>query len=92
MIVLGLSQAQAADWASWRGPTQNGVAYETGLPDSCQDVLWKAPYGGRSTPIILNGRVFGINLAGKDVMEQERSSRWTSRQANSPGSGASTSF
>ena len=43
-----------------------------GCPSRAKDVLWKAPYGGRSTPIILNGRVFGINLAGKDVMEQER--------------------
>ncbi len=69
---LGIAQAKAADWANWRGPTQNGVSYETGLPASCKDVLWRAPYGGRSTPVIVNGRVFGIDLAGEGVMEQER--------------------
>ena len=42
LIAIGLTQVQAADWASWRGPTQNGVAYETGLPDSCKTCAGKA--------------------------------------------------
>jgi outer membrane protein assembly factor BamB len=64
--------AAAGDWASWRGPAQTGVAYERGTPDSAKDVLWRAPFGGRSTPVILRGRVYGIGLAGEGVMEQER--------------------
>jgi outer membrane protein assembly factor BamB len=64
--------ARAGDWPAWRGPSQNGVSYEKGLPASTEDLLWRAPYGGRSTPVVLGGRVFGINLAGQGVMEQDR--------------------
>ncbi len=64
--------ASADDWASWRGPANNGVSNEANLPSSADDILWRAPYGGRSTPVIVNGRVFAINLSGEGVMEQER--------------------
>ncbi|NUQ65955.1 MAG: PQQ-binding-like beta-propeller repeat protein [Pirellulales bacterium] len=64
--------AAAADWPSWRGPSQTGVSCETGLPSSKDEVLWRAPFGARSTPAIHNGRLFMINLAGQGVMEQER--------------------
>jgi outer membrane protein assembly factor BamB len=72
LLVLGAAAAKAADWPAWRGPAQNGVSYEKGLPSSCREILWRAPYGGRSTPVIVDGRVFGIDLAGQGVMEQER--------------------
>ena len=72
VALLGAARAEAGDWAFWRGPTQNGVSSDTGLPASCKEILWKAPLGGRSTPVIVGGRVFGINLAGQGVMEQER--------------------
>jgi outer membrane protein assembly factor BamB len=66
------ASARAGDWPSWRGPAQDGVSLETRLPSSTKDVLWRIPYGGRSTPVILDGRVFCIDLAGKGVHEQER--------------------
>jgi hypothetical protein len=72
LLVPGSGAVHAADWASWRGPTQDGVSYEKGLPASAEEVLWRAPFGGRSTPVIVGGRVFGINLAGEGVMEQDR--------------------
>src|SRR5262249_27292955 len=67
----------AGDWAHWRGPEQTGVSAEKGLPDSFNpedgtNVVWKAPYGGRSTPIVMHGRVFIINDSGKGKTEQER--------------------
>jgi outer membrane protein assembly factor BamB len=66
------SASHAGDWSNWRGPEQNGVSREKGLPDKF-DVLWKMPYGGRSTPIVQNGRVYVINHSGsKGVTEQER--------------------
>lgn len=73
-IVLTLisAGATAADWTSWRGPSQTGVSYETGLPSSTKEILWRAPFGARSTPAIHDGRLFIINLAGEGVMEQER--------------------
>jgi outer membrane protein assembly factor BamB len=71
--------ASAEDWYSWRGPEQNGVSRERDLPDKWSprggpgsNLLWKQPYGGRSTPIVMNGRVYIINQAGEGVNEQER--------------------
>jgi outer membrane protein assembly factor BamB len=63
--------AWAGDWAAWRGPYQNGVSLETGLTSSTKDILWRVPMGGHSTPVIFQGRVFGINLTGKGITEQE---------------------
>lgn len=70
--LIGPDTLVAGDWASWRGPNQNGASTETNLPSSGEDVLWRVPFGARSTPAIFNGRVFGINLAGEGVHEQER--------------------
>jgi len=64
--------ARAADWAAWRGPGHDGVSLESGLPDSGEQILWRVPYGGRSTPVVHKGRVYAINLAGSGVTEQER--------------------
>ena len=71
------SAVNSADWANWRGPEQTGVSREKNLPDSFDpatgaNVIWKAPFGGRSTPIVLHGRVFIINRAGQGETEQER--------------------
>jgi outer membrane protein assembly factor BamB len=69
---LSMASAFGGDWAAWRGPYQNGVSLETGLTSSTKDVLWRVPYGGHSTPVIVNGRLFAINLSGKGVTEQEQ--------------------
>ena len=57
----------AADWPAWRGRNADGVSQETGLPSQWsaggENLLWKAPVGGRSTPIVLDGRVCVIILA-----------------------------
>ena len=59
-------------WPSWRGPEQTGVSREIGLVDSWspegENLLWKAPIGGRSTPIVMNGRVYIITLGGEDKL------------------------
>lgn len=78
--LLSSSLAVAGDWYHWRGPEQTGVSRETNLPDKFSldpkapdsNLIWKAPYGGRSTPIVMNGRVFIINGAGDGLDEQER--------------------
>jgi outer membrane protein assembly factor BamB len=72
--------ARAHDWAFWRGPQQNGVSTEKDLPasflldpkDPASNLVWKVPYGCRSTPIVMNGRVYLNNRAGEGVHEQER--------------------
>src|SRR5687768_13689897 len=51
--------SSAADWSHWRGPWQTGVSPETNLPDrwspNGQNLIWKADFGCRSTPIVMNG-------------------------------------
>ena len=55
------------DWPSWRGPEQNGVSRETGLPGTWspfgekKNLLWSAPYGARSAPVILGDRLYLLN-------------------------------
>jgi outer membrane protein assembly factor BamB len=75
--VLSLS---AHDWPEMRGPEQNGVSRDKGLPerfspnpdDPDNNLIWKQPYGGRSTPVIMNGRVYVINPTTEGVSESER--------------------
>ncbi len=63
--------ADAMDWPHWRGPEMNGISREKGIVSKWnpkpapgdalgENVLWKGPYGGRSTPIVMNGYVYTI--------------------------------
>ena len=65
-----------ADWTAWRGAAQNGASSETGLVSTWsqdgENLVWKADFIGRSTPIVLNKRVYVIGRIGKDITEQER--------------------
>ena len=67
------SASQAAttdplDWPNWRGPQQNRVSMEKGLPEKWSpdggqgsNLLWKKKdLGGRSTPVILRGKLYTI--------------------------------
>ncbi len=73
MVVVSVS---ASDWADWRGPARDGISSEKGLPakwsPAGENLAWKAPYGGRSAPIVMNNRVYLQNTAGKGETEQER--------------------
>ena len=68
-LLLVASSAHSADWPSWRGPAQNGVSEETGLVASWSPI-WHAEFTGRSTPIVLNGRVFVIGRRGEDISHE----------------------
>ncbi len=70
--LLSAAAAFSGDWAAWRGPYQNGVSMETGLPNSTKEILWRIPLGGHSTPVIVDGRIYAIHLTGKGVDEQEQ--------------------
>ena len=74
--LIGLNDALAADWPSWRGPNQTGSSSQTGLISSWSldgdNLLWKTDFMGRSTPIVLNNRVYVIGRIGMDITEQER--------------------
>ena len=64
------------DWPDARGPHRNGVSDETGLIDTWalngQNFLWRAPYGGRSAPIVMGNRVYVQNPSGLGDALQER--------------------
>lgn len=76
LLLLVNVPARAADWSEWRGPERDGISAEKGLPEKWSpagdNLAWKVPYGGRSAPIVLNGRVYLQNTAERGEREQER--------------------
>lgn len=68
-LVAGL-QAES-DWPSWRGPDQNGVSKETGLPSAWspqgENLAWRVPYGSRSAPVVFGRHVYLQNTAGRST-------------------------
>jgi len=76
LVLLLVTPTLASDWAEWRGPARDGVSHETGLPSnwspSGENLAWKAPFGGRSAPIVMNGKVYLQNTAERGELEQER--------------------
>src|SRR5918996_3833292 len=75
-LCLAFSLVAASDWAEWRGPARDGISTEKNLPvkwaPTGENLLWKAPYGGRSAPIVMGDRVFLQNSAGSGETLQER--------------------
>lgn len=76
LTILIVPGSPAADWADWRGPNRDGISPEKGLPSSWspagQNLLWKAPYPGRSTPIVMGDRLFAFDGGGEGPTLQER--------------------
>jgi outer membrane protein assembly factor BamB len=66
----------AGDWTFWRGPNGDGASSETELPETWspdgENLAWKVPFGGRSAPIVMNGRVFLQNAVGAGETLRER--------------------
>ena len=75
-VLAGIATADPVSWTHWRGPLQTGAALDTGLPEvwssSGTNLLWSAPYGARTAPIVMNGRVYLINGAGAGETMQAR--------------------
>lgn len=66
----------AADWPEWRGFQRDGISPEKGLPDKWslegENLLWRVPYGGRSTPVVFGGKLYLQNGSGQGETLQER--------------------
>src|SRR5688572_4658321 len=64
------------DWPEIRGPQRDGISRETGLLDrwtmNGENFLWRAPYGGRSAPIVMGNRIYVQNPSGRGTNLQER--------------------
>jgi len=52
------------DWPYWRGPEQTGASREpapvTTWSPAGENLVWKSDIGGRTTPVVMGGRVFYI--------------------------------
>jgi outer membrane protein assembly factor BamB/dienelactone hydrolase len=74
--VLLATPALPGDWPEWRGPLRDGRSDERGLPErwspAGEGLAWKAPYGARSTPVVLGDRLYIQSPAGQGETRQER--------------------
>ena len=71
---LASAQDGPRGWLSWRGPDQNGTSAETGLPgapDLEENLAWTYEMAGRGTPVIADGKLFGLGYDGKGETLQE---------------------
>ena len=64
------------DWPDGRGPHRDGRSDEKGLIEKWalkgENFLWRAPYGGRSAPVVMGNRVYVQNPSGLGAALQER--------------------
>jgi outer membrane protein assembly factor BamB len=72
----GPRRINLGDWPEMRGPNRDGISAETGLPDKWalngQNFLWRAPFGGRSAPIVMGNRLYVQNPSEQGATLQER--------------------
>jgi outer membrane protein assembly factor BamB len=65
-----------ADWPEWRGPEGDGRAPDRGVPESWspagENLAWRAPYGGRSGPVVYGDRLYLQTEVGSQDTAQER--------------------
>lgn len=64
------------DWPEQRGPNRDGVSLEKGLVEKWtlagQNLLWRAPFGGRSAPVVMGNHLYVQNPSARGADEQER--------------------
>jgi outer membrane protein assembly factor BamB len=64
-----------ADWPSWRGPHQDGVSTDVDLiakwSPAGENLVWRADLVGRSTPVVVGGRVCANGRVGTGTTRQE---------------------
>jgi outer membrane protein assembly factor BamB len=61
--MVGVADVAAQYWPRWRGPSGQGLAADSGYPDTWSDkqnILWRTPVPGRghSSPIVWGDRIF----------------------------------
>ena len=66
----------AADWPQWRGAEHTGASEQKNLisrwsPEG-ENLLWRVSFTGRSTPVVLNGRVCVVGRVGEETTKQEQ--------------------
>lgn len=81
-LMLFVVSASAGDWAEFRGPNRDGVSPEKNLPTKWsplgENLAWRVPFGGRSTPIVVGDKVYlqnptmkvGETTEGLDLLQE----------------------
>src|ERR1051325_6726710 len=68
-INISRAGADVRGWLDWRGPQQDGTSLEKGLPDKWQlggaNDLWHIDISGGGTPVIANGKLYGLGYQGE---------------------------
>lgn len=77
VAALILSAATLAnDWPYWRGPEQTGMSREKAPVTSWsldgKNLVWKSDIGGRTSPVVMNGRVYYMGPTGALPCLQEQ--------------------
>ena len=74
LLLVGIPSLAVADnWPQWRGPKNDGLSGEKGLPTEWgpeKNVVWKLPLPGQgeSTPCVWGDSIFFSCTAGDDVV------------------------
>ncbi|TVQ01873.1 MAG: serine/threonine protein kinase [Planctomycetaceae bacterium] len=74
-VSVATSAEPPRDWAHWRGPTLNGHAHMTDLPETWsprgENLLWRMEeYATRSSPVTMNGRMYVIGRAFPETTQE----------------------
>jgi outer membrane protein assembly factor BamB len=76
LAVMAASPVLLASWPEWRGPNRDGISAERNLPASWSptgdNLAWRAPYGGRSGPVVFGDRLYLQTAVGGGDTAQER--------------------
>ena len=76
LTVPAVALVQGNDWPEWRGPGRTGTSTETNLPSSWspsgENLAWRVPYGGRSSPVVFGDHLYLQNSSGAGAELQER--------------------
>jgi outer membrane protein assembly factor BamB len=106
LAILIAAPAVAENWPQWRGPKNDGLSSETGLPTEWgpdKNIVWKfkMPGPGESTPCIWEDRIFLTSTAGDDIVllciGTDGQEKWrqtlsnTGRERNGPDQATSAS-
>jgi outer membrane protein assembly factor BamB len=74
VVVLALMPAARAEhWPQWRGPHNDGISAEPGVPEGwsrTKHVAWRTPLPGHAgaTPCVWGGRIFLTSNEGDDLV------------------------
>jgi len=73
ILLMTAASAPAENWPQWRGPKNDGISNEKGLPtkwSETENIAWKLPMPGpgAATPCIWEDRMFFTAVAEKDLL------------------------